>query len=73
MAESNAMDERRVILDRLIDACMTGKPCATRRVAAISPGGLGHLTRYKLWPEAAQRITGLDAVHPAAQSRFLDT
>ena len=66
-------EDHRTILDRLMRACTTGKPCATRRVAAISPGGLGLLTRHKLWQEAAERIAGLDAIHPAAQSRFLET
>jgi hypothetical protein len=61
------------VLDRLIEACMTGKPCATRRAAAISPAGLGELTARKLWQAAAERIIGLDAaVHPAAQARFLE-
>jgi hypothetical protein len=61
------------ILDHLLEACATGKPCATRRIAAISPAGLGQLTRDGLWHEAAQRIARLDAVHPAAQERFLET
>jgi hypothetical protein len=61
------------IINRLLEACTTGKPCATRRGAAISPAGLGQLTRYKLWHEAAERIVRIDAVHPAAQARFLET
>jgi hypothetical protein len=62
------------IIDRLLEACTTGKPCAIRpRVAAISLEGLGQLTKYELWHEAAERIVRLDAVHPAAQARFMKT
>ncbi|OSJ36479.1 hypothetical protein BSZ19_04040 [Bradyrhizobium japonicum] len=65
------------IIDRLIEACLTGKECRTsdhgpRRWAAISPGGLGLLARHSLWRYAAERIAELSAVHPRAQYRFLD-
>lgn len=64
------------ILDRLIEACLTGEECRTsdegrRRWAAISVGGYGLLTRHHLWRHAADSIARLDKVHWRAQYRFL--
>jgi hypothetical protein len=65
------------ILDRLVEAVLTGEHCGTsdvgpRRVAALSLGGLGLLSRHDLWSEAMRRISKLEASHPRAQERFLD-
>jgi hypothetical protein len=65
------------IVDRLIEAFATGQECRVRYeprrfYPAISPAGLGLLTRHKLWREAVERILQLDTVHPDAQFRFLD-
>lgn len=60
------------ILDRLIEACTTGKPCRlSRGVDAISPKGLGLLVKQGVWPQAVDAIMKLDAVHPMAQLRFV--
>ena len=65
------------LLDRLVEAVITGEPCKTsdvgpRRVPALSPQGLGYLTRHDAWQEAMQRIVNLNA-HAGAQRRFLET
>ena len=46
-------------LARLLRACETGYGCRS----AISPKGLGSLTRQGLWHEAAEAILRLDTVH----------
>lgn len=71
----NSVQQR--ILDRLIEACLTGEECRTsdqgrRRWIAISPSGVGLLARHRIWPHAAEHIAQLGGVHPRAQERFLD-
>lgn len=70
-------DTDKRVIDRLIDACITGEECRVtyqrgRRTPAISCVGLGVLSREKLLHAGAQEIVRLDAVHPDAQHRFLD-
>jgi hypothetical protein len=64
------------IIDRLVEACVTGEPCKTSRsgprlVPALSCSGLGALSM--IWPEALRRVVELGTAHPAARARFLDT
>ena len=70
-------DVHKRVLDRLVEAIVTGEPCRTsddgpRRWEAISVGGFGVLSRQNLWPEALRRIVKLATAHPHAQRRFLD-
>jgi hypothetical protein len=64
------------IIDRLIEACVTGEPCKTSRsgprlAPALSCPGLGALR--DIWPEAMRKVVELGTAHPAARTRFLDT
>jgi hypothetical protein len=63
------------IIDRLIEACVTGKECRTsdvgpRRLPALGRG-LHLLTKHALWQYAAECVERLPCVHPEAQRRFL--
>jgi hypothetical protein len=65
------------LLERFAEAITTGKQCRTsdngrRRYPALGLGGLGLLTRHKLWPQAMRLAVEIGLAHPDAQRRFLD-
>ncbi len=69
---------RERILDRFVDALLSGEHCGTsartpRRIAALNLSDLGFLTEYGLWPDAMRRVLVLGRVHPNAREQFLTT
>jgi hypothetical protein len=70
-------DLRERIIARLVEAVKTGEHCGTsdtgpRRIAAISVGGFGLLSKHKLWRDAMLGVSKVETPHPRAQQRFLD-
>lgn len=75
LARWQALDATdRKIIDRLVEAVKTGKPCGTSGIAAISAAGFSLLNHRKLLALAMGAVGEIEEdPHPRAQQRFVRT